>query len=301
MLRHRSLVFPIAIVLGVLFHRYLVVLKFLTPCFIFCILLLSFSAFQIKNLKFKGLNMWLLIFQIVVSISAYYLFRRRSELLAQGFLIGIICPVAASVSVVACILGANRETITSYTLIGNLAVAIVAPLYFTIIGVHPEYTFWYSFLMILAKLAPILVLPLIVALLLQRFAPKVTNVLVRYNWISFYIWAVTLTIVIGQTIDYIFNSSRDQTVTILVLAAASMITCFIQFAVGRWIGKKYGDTVSGGQGLAQKNAAMGVWMATIYLNPLASVFPACYSVWQNVFNSWQIYRHDKKEREKKKL
>ncbi|MDD3200529.1 MAG: transporter [Bacteroidales bacterium] len=245
--------------------------------------------------------MWLLIFQIVVSISAYYLFRRRSELLAQGFLIGIICPVAASVSVVACILGANRETITSYTLIGNLAVAIVAPLYFTIIGVHPEYTFWYSFLMILAKLAPILVLPLIVALLLQRFAPKVTNVLVRYNWISFYIWAVTLTIVIGQTIDYIFNSSRDQTVTILVLAAASMITCFIQFAVGRWIGKKYGDTVSGGQGLAQKNAAMGVWMATIYLNPLASVFPACYSVWQNVFNSWQIYRHDKKEREKKKL
>ena len=301
MLRHRSLVFPIAIVLGALFHRYLVVLKFLTPCFIFCILLLSFSAFQIKNLKFKGLNMWLLIFQIVVSISAYYLFRRRSELLAQGFLIGIICPVAASVSVVACILGANRETITSYTLIGNLAVAIVAPLYFTIIGVHPEYTFWYSFLMILAKLAPILVLPLIVALLLQRFAPKVTNVLVRYNWISFYIWAVTLTIVIGQTIDYIFNSSRDQTVTILVLAAASMITCFIQFAVGRWIGKKYGDTVSGGQGLAQKNAAMGVWMATIYLNPLASVFPACYSVWQNVFNSWQIYRHDKKEREKKKL
>ena len=45
--------------------------------------------------------------------------------------------------------------------------------------------------------------------------------------------------------------------------------------------------------LGQKNTAIGIWMATTYLNPLASLFPALYSVWQNVFNSWQLWRYKK--------
>ncbi|MDD3914938.1 MAG: transporter, partial [Bacteroidales bacterium] len=39
--------------------------------------------------------------------------------------------------------------------------------------------------------------------------------------------------------------------------------------------------------------AMAIWMATTYLNPLTSIFPASYSIWQNLYNSYQLYRHDK--------
>ena len=76
---------------------------------------------------------------------------------------------------------------------------------------------------------------------------------------------------------------------------ASVVTCTVHFALGRRIGKRYGDVIAGGQMLGQKNTAMGIWMANTYLNPLASVFLAFYSVWQNLVNSWQIWRHDKRQ------
>ena len=61
------------------------------------------------------------------------------------------------------------------------------------------------------------------------------------------------------------------------------------------MGGRYGDRMAGGQLLGQKNSAMGIWIANTYLLPLASVFPALYSIWQNVFNSWQLWRKDHKK------
>ena len=52
--------------------------------------------------------------------------------------------------------------------------------------------------------------------------------------------------------------------------------------------------------LGQKNSALGIWMANIYLNPLASVSIALYSIWQNLFNSLQMYLHEKKEKKQDK-
>ena len=69
----------------------------------------------------------------------------------------------------------------------------------------------------------------------------------------------------------------------------------IHFATGKWLGSKYGDRIAGGQLLGQKNTAMGIWMANTYLNPLASVFLAFYSIWQNLFNSWQLWHQDREK------
>ena len=76
------------------------------------------------------------------------------------------------------------------------------------------------------------------------------------------------------------------------MAAVSFVICLLQFAVGRWLGRKYGDTVAGGQSLGQKNTVLAVWMSQAFLNPLSSVAPTAYIVWQNFVNSYQIYRKD---------
>ena len=80
-----------------------------------------------------------------------------------------------------------------------------------------------------------------------------------------------------------------------MLGIASAVVCAVHFGLGKWIGSRHGDRVAGGQLLGQKNTAVGIWMANTYLNPLASVFLAFYSIWQNLFNSWQLWRHDRKE------
>lgn len=297
MSKYRSYVLPAAILLGLLLHKWCAILSFITPYAIFLILLLNFVAVDIRKLRMTKLSFWIMLFQIVVSISLYYLFRTvtHNELLAQGLLIGVLCPVASSVVVISCMLGADRETVTEYTIVGNLMVSVIAPFYFTFIGVHQDLSFWTSFLLILKKIGPTIALPFFVALALQLVSKKANDFLAQYKNYTFYIWAFLLLLTLGQTIDFIFIHGKGNGLNILFLGIASVLTCAVHFSFGKWLGQQHGDRMAGGQLLGQKNTAMGIWMANTYLNPLASVFLAFYSVWQNLFNSWQLWRHDKKQ------
>jgi BASS family bile acid:Na+ symporter len=290
----RSYVLPFAIVVGLVFHRYLVGLREVTPWLIFSILLLNDVAVDMKKLKVTMLHVWIMFFQIVVSLGSYFLFKAfgASELVAQGVLVGVLCPVAAASVVIATMLGANRETVTTYTIVGNLMVAIVAPIYFSFIGILQELPFLDSVWLIFRRVAPIIALPFFLALFLQKFLPGVNAFLCRYKGLSFYLWAAALTITLGQTIDFLFLEGQKEVSNILIMSGASIIFCIIQFAFGKWLGAKYGDRIAGGQILGQKNSAMGIWLANTYLMPLASVFPALYSIWQNLFNSWQMWRKE---------
>ena len=155
--------------------------------------------------------------------------------------------------------------------------------------------FWDSFLLILSKIAPTLVLPLLLIILLQLFAPKANDFIARYRGASFYLWALALMITLGQTIDFIYLHGAGHVPEIIGLSVASMLACALQFAVGKAIGRHYGDTVSGGQGLGQRNTALAIWMSSMYLQPLAATFPAMYSIWQNLYNSYQLWRKDRKK------
>ena len=293
----RSFVLPIAIVLGLLLHRWCAYLAFIIPYAIFLILLLNFAAVDVRKLRISKLSIWIMLFQILVSLGCYLLVKTlcHNELVAQGLLIGILCPIACSVVVISCILGANRKTLTEYTILGNLMVAVVAPFYFSFIGIHQDMPFFTSFLLILSKIGPTIALPFFVALLLQLFLPKANDFLSKYKNYSFYIWAFLLLLTLGRTIDFVFLFGKGNEYNIFLLGVASIITCSVQFGFGKWLGHRNGDSIAGGQLLGQKNTAMGIWMATTYLNPLTSVFLAFYSVWQNIFNSWQIWRHDSRK------
>jgi len=295
MKKYRSYVLPAAIVLGILLHKFCAYLAPITPYFIFIILLLNYSAVNVRKLRISKLSTLIMLIQITFSILLFFLFKQlfHNELLAQGMLIGILCPVASSVVVISCILGAKRETVTEYTILGNLMVAVVAPLYFTFIGVHQNLSFWPSFLLILKKIGPTIALPFFTALVLQTRFKQANDFLCKFTDYTFYIWAFLLLLTLGKTIDFIFIHGKGNLVNILLLGLCSALTCAAHFWAGKRIGKRCGDTIAGGQLLGQKNTAMGIWMANTFLNPLASVFLAFYSVWQNLFNSWQMWRKEK--------
>ena len=297
MQKYKSYVLPVALLLGWLLHRYCAMVSFIVPYLIFTILLLTFSAVDIKKLKFNMLFVWIILFQVAVSMGGYALLKTFgcNEIVAEGVLVGVLCPVAASVAVISCMLGANRETVTSYTIIGNLMVSVVAPVYFSFVGVQQDLPFFESFLPILKRVGTVIGLPFFVAWALQMWLPKVSGFLAKYKGLSFYLWAMALLLNLGQTIDFIFLHGEGNWNSIIWLGVEALLFCIIQFGLGKWIGSKYGDTISGGQLLGQKNTAMGIWMANYYLHPLASVYLAFYSIFQNVFNSWQIWHHEKVE------
>ena len=65
----------------------------------------------------------------------------------------------------------------------------------------------------------------------------------------------------------------------------------------RAIGRRYGDPAAGGQSLGQKNTVLAVWMAQSFLDPISSVAPTAYIVFQNFVNSYQIWRKDRERTE----
>lgn len=292
MQKYKSYVLPVAIVLGLLLHRYCALFSFLVPYIIFAILLLTFAAVDIRRLRMTMLDVWLMLFQIVVSLALYLLLKSlgASTIVAEGVLIGVLCPVASSVAVVSCMLGANRERVTAYTIFGNLMVAVVAPIYFSFIGTHQDMPFFQSFFMILKRIGSVLGLPFFLAWMLQMCWPKANDFLARHKGKAFYLWSIALLFTLGQTFDFVFKQGSGHWGSIISLGVAALLLCIVQVSFGRWLGRRYGDPIAGGQLLGQKNSAIGIWMTNFYLSPLASVYLAFYSIFQNTFNSWQLWR-----------
>ena len=295
--RIKPFVLPSAIILGILFHELCESLSVIVPYLIFAILTLSFSTTELKRLRFGLLDLWLVAFQVTATFLLYGIFRLLSDndALSEGMMLGALCPVAGSVTVVAGMLGAKRENTVAYTMLGNLLICVLAPVVFVIIGDNRSMGVTDAFFSIFGRIASVIGLPFFVMLTLQLWLRPVAERLRSYNGLSFYLWAMALFLTLGQTIDFIFINGAGHWGTIAALGAGAAFICPLQFYIGRMIGRRYGDAIAGQQLLGQKNSAMGIWMANTYLNPLASSFLAFYSIWQNVLNSLQIWRSEKRK------
>ena len=92
--------------------------------------------------------------------------------------------------------------------------------------------------------------------------------------------------------------NANTTIALLTaIAILGLLMCVVQFAVGRFIGHYFNHTQEAGQALGQKNIAFAIWLSTTYLNPLSSVGPGCYILWQNIINSIEIWQHRKTNKE----
>ncbi|MDR1346677.1 MAG: transporter [Bacteroidales bacterium] len=299
MQKYRSYVLPVAIVLGLFFHHFFAQMNAVVPYLIAIMLFFTYTNVDLKSMHISAFHLWLLLFQVAGSLLCYLLIRPFNEIIAQGILVTILTPTATAAVVVAVMLGANLATMATYNLLCNLIIALVAPLYFSFIGIHQDHDFWHSFLLIMRKMAPLLFVPFLLAILLRVTLPKINSFIVRRcGDITFYLWAIALIVVVGRTINYIFTQTGNMH-TLIVMAISAVILCVIQFALGRYIGRRYHDVVAGGQALGQKNTVLAIWIAQTYLFPLSSVLPAIYVVWQNLYNSYQLYKKNRKEEKKK--
>ena len=140
-----------------------------------------------------------------------------------------------------------------------------------------------------------LLVPLLVAYLLGRYAPDLRSRISRYSSLSFYLWALALLIVVGNAVGLALEQQGVGIVQFAALFVGSAVLCAVQFYAGRVVGRHYGDPISGAQGLGQKNTVLAIWVATSYVSALASLAPAAYILWQNIFNSWQLYRKTRRE------
>lgn len=285
---------PIAMLVGAIGYQVFILFSFVTPLLIFVMLLLTFSKVQPKDLKISPLHFWLLGIQILGALAIYLLLYRFNKLVAEGIIVCIICPTATAAAVITSKLGGSAASVTTYTLLANIGAAIAVPLIFPVIEPRAGADFYESFFLILSKVVPLLIFPFLLAWALQHVLPKVHLKLMSHHELAFYLWAFSLAIVTAQTVNSLIHNPADG-VTEILIAVGALVACCLQFFLGKTIGSVYHDRISGGQSLGQKNTILAIWMAHTYLNPLASVGPGSYVLWQNVINSWQLWKKRKRE------
>ncbi|MCL2097351.1 MAG: transporter [Bacteroidales bacterium] len=291
----KNWILPIAIITGALMHKWVIQLSFLTPYLLFIMLLLTFCKISFKDIRFHSAHIWLLLIQLIGSITLYYALLPFGAVIAQGAMLCVLMPTATAAAIVTGLLGGSVGFLTAYALFCNLAVAVAAPVYFSLTGLSEALSFTQSVWYMSQKIFPILVLPLLLALVLRYLTPKIHKAILAVPQLTFYLWIVALIIVMGNiTVELLHPNSSDYGI-VAGLIIISLFLCCIQFLVGRRIGKHYGDTISAGQGLGQKNTILAIWMAHNYLHPLTAIAPAGYILWQNIINSYQLYRKRKKD------
>lgn len=285
---------PLAMLTGALSYRLVGYISFLTPYLIFTMLLLTFCKLSPREMRLHPLHKWLLLIQLVGCVVVYGLVYLYDPVVAQGALICVLAPTATSAAVITGMLGGSVAFLTNYVLLCIIGVAIMAPVLFSFMGSQSEMPFFESFLFICRQVGPLLILPLVFAWSLRAFLPKLHARILSVHKLSFYLWAVALTIVTGSTVRFLVEQQDPDYTVEIGLAVVSLVICVGQFLLGRRLGKTYGDPVSSGQGLGQKNTILAIWMAQVYLNPIASIAPAAYVLWQNSINSYQLWLKGRK-------
>lgn len=276
----------------------------LFPFLVFLSLLVTFCKVDFQQMRLHRWHVGVLAAQLLlVAANVAVIFWVKSsvnnqlsivnyQLLFEAVLACTIAPTAAAAPVVAAKLGGNLSTITTYTLISSLASAVLIPVVFPLLEPTADVTFLAALLVILQKVSMVLLLPLILGWLMQRYAKSVCQRLAAAPNLGFYIWAFTLSIMTGITLRNIIHSEAG--VLLLVgIAIATFVISFVQFGIGRLVGRWLGERVNSGQSMFQKNTALSIWVSYMYLHPVASVGAGCYVLWQNIINSLELWLYHK--------
>ncbi len=288
--------FPIAMVLGVLFHSYISAVEWVVPYLIFTMLTITFCRVRPKEFDLSPMLWIMLAVQILGSVAVFMAVRPFGLNLAQAAFICVLCPTATAAPVVTGMLGGSIPRVAAFSVLSNLSVAVLAPVLFTWIGGNgPELSFTDEFMSIAMKVAPMIVFPMLLAFALYFCAPKIHRGIARVQGVSFYLWSLSLIVVVGRAVSFVMAEPAAAIPEMIAMALIAGFLCAVQFIIGRKVGSRYGDPVSGAQGLGQKNTILAIWMSLTYLNPVSSVGPAAYIAWQNTVNSLQMYFKTKRD------
>lgn len=267
------------------------------PIGLFAILYVTFCKIKLHELRPRTWHFVIQLVRTCISASVVgliHLFGDNPDvkLILEGIFICFICPTASAAAVVTEKLGGSIGSLTVFTMIANVVTMIIIPLFFPMVEREADITFLSTMLMVLRNVTLVLVVPLILALLSRRVIPKVVKKLNTYRDLGFYIWCANLAIVTGVTLQNLHHSTVSGWV-LWTLLISPLAVCLIQFAIGKAVGRHYGDSISAGQALGQKNTVVGIWLTLSFLNPLAAVAPGAYVLWQNLVNGLQIWYKEK--------
>ena len=280
------------------------ILAIVQPLLIFAMLFLTFCRIEPRELRPHKWHWWLLLIQggsfTLLGLAIALLSRLHPaglfecKVLIESAMLCLICPTATAAAVVTRKLGGDIPGVTTYTILINILTAILIPAIVPLIQPMGDMNFWDAFCRILAKVFPLLIMPCLAAWLVRYLFPAAHKLILSKPDLAFNIWAVSLSLAIAVTVKAIVHSTMP-VYLMLLIALVSLLCCALQFALGHKVGGLFGEhdmKVTAGQALGQKNTVFAIWVGYTFMTPETSIVGGIYSIWHNLYNSWQLRRKE---------
>jgi len=296
-------------------------------------LLLFFQFVKVSphDIKFCRWHLRALLIQVcsflVLALVTAFTGPGAARIVLESAMLCLICPTASAAGVVTEKLGGRLNETVSYVVMINCVATLLIPLVIPLVRPSADMGFWAYVGHIALRVFPVLLLPCALAWIIRYTTHKLQRILMRWSKYSFYIWGVGLTLAMVLSTRALVLSGLGLG-PVACIVAVSIACCFVQFFLGREISPRASlgrddkggalgrddkggalsrddkvgalgrddseaGRVTSGQALGQKNTGFLIWLGYSYMTPVTSVAGGLYAIWQNLFNSWELYKKGK--------
>ena len=280
------------IVLGIFFPQF-GSLSFLIQYLLMAMLFLAFLDIELRPGSFHKGILWVVLANIAVAFTAYWIVRPFNHDLALTAFITGIAPTAIAAPVIIGFLQGKVEFVAGAVLLGNVTMSLILPVALPfVVGDVVKISIW----QVLKPVLVTMLIPLLLARASRLLSQNTQTQIRRGKAFSFALWLSALLISTAKASDFLRSDSSASTAIVLPIALVSLALCIINFSLGALLGGERFRQESS-QSLGQKNNAFVIWVALTFINPLVAMGPTFYILYHNLYNSWQIYHFERRRRE----
>ena len=266
---------------------------FLIRYFLMAMLFFSFLDIKIEKEVITKQHFIILMLLVTVSVIVYVVVSRFNVEAARAVFIAAIGPTAIAAPVIISLKKGKVEFVVFSLLLNNMVIALLIPFILPVIMASNAEI---SVNQILLPVVITITVPFIAARLTKYAVPKIWKELVKWKDLTFYLLMLNIYIATSKASYYISNESPDHYDTIILIGILTALTCALLFILGHFVGgKKFKEEAS--FSLGQKNNGFTIWIALTYMNPVSVIGPVFYVMFQNIFISWKLYKHNKAEKQ----
>ncbi len=256
-------------------------------------LFFSFLDIEIKPQAFPKSVLWILVANVAVAFASYAILAPFNLTLALAAFMTGIAPTAIAAPVIIGFIQGEVEYVVAAVLLTNLSTALIVPLALPfLLGQAVQISVWE----VLQPVLIVMFVPLLVAQVAARL-PKAAQTVIRKGKISsFPLWLINLFIISAKASDFLRAEATASIPTLLAIALISLGLCIVNFGLGALLGG-HAHWQEASQALGQKNLSFVIWIALTFINPLVAMGPTFYILYHHLYNSWSIYRFERKNKQ----
>lgn len=275
------------------FHR----ASFLIQYFLIVMLFFAFLDIQFRPAMFQKSVLWVWIANVALAFVSYLVLVSYDRMLALTAFMTAIAPTAIAAPVIIGFIQGEIEYVITAVLVTNLSSAVIIPVALPRL-LSAEIPL--SLLDVLQPVLLVMLVPLVLARLAARLPLAAQNVVRRGKALSFPLWLINLFLISANASNFLRHENENSLPTLLTIAAISLVLCIANFSLGALLGGRR-NWQEASQSLGQKNLSFVIWIALTFINPLVAMGPTFYILYHHLYNSWSIYRFEKRARQSRAI